>query len=470
MAKLNGLFEKYLSNIEPPSKAKEYAQEAHTRIRKHLETDPKFKDSVLDTFLYGSYKRQTSVGDIKDVDIIVLTNFDTSVKPEDALRLLKSSLNRFYKDTENLEYQTRSIKVVDPLPEINSTLTLDVIPAIPLGGEDDPVLVPDREKKAWIKSHPKGHLARTSQLNSFYHSKERYVPLVKIVKAWWKYQSKIKQPTNKKPRPKGFWLECLTSENFDHSKKQWADHFITVLGNISNKYPVNSEVPRLNDPGMLGEKIATGMNKEEFNFFLQTVNESLELGIKAINEEDEYRSSEMWKLIFGQNFPLAAKQEEYSIVSRASMSLIQLQDYSHKQELSDVGIETVTSPYQVSIEAELYFGTHSSKEMNRTYKGDVKSSSEIPPHHWIKYTATGPNLYENNIFWQVVNTGAHALKEGGLRGQIFPGNTERWEQSLYTGMHWVECFVVDHNGTCIGRSGPFYVIFRNPSFPYHILE
>lgn len=76
------------------------------------------------------------------------------------------------------------------------------------------------------------------------------------------------------------------------------------------------------------------------------------------------------------------------------------------------------------------------------------------------------------IYWQVVNTGAHAESESGLRGKEFfssraiDGKTPSsqahvtWEKSSYTGKHWIECFVVKQ-GELWAKSGPFYVNILN---------
>src|SRR5687768_11643135 len=158
MTKLNALFDKFLQNIEPDEKMVGHAHSAHDPVRTFLEDDEDFGQYVEDTFLYGSYKRHTSVGDIKDVDIVVLTNFDTESEdytPQKVLRKLKSALARYYKDPENPEYQRRSIRVNDPLPDDKEVeMTLDIIPAVPTGGENDPLLVPDKDVKKWILSHP----------------------------------------------------------------------------------------------------------------------------------------------------------------------------------------------------------------------------------------------------------------------------------------------------------------------------
>ncbi len=63
------------------------------------------------------------------------------------------------------------------------------------------------------------------------------------------------------------------------------------------------------------------------------------------------------------------------------------------------------------------------------------------------------------VFWQVVNTGDEAQRAGQLRGDFYDSNRagrSRTEATKYTGMHWVECFVVKDN-VCVARSGEFVV-------------
>lgn len=63
------------------------------------------------------------------------------------------------------------------------------------------------------------------------------------------------------------------------------------------------------------------------------------------------------------------------------------------------------------------------------------------------------------VHWQVVNTGEEAVRAGQLRGNFYEsGRTgrSRTEGTKYTGMHWVECFIVKDN-VCVARSGEFVV-------------
>ncbi len=61
------------------------------------------------------------------------------------------------------------------------------------------------------------------------------------------------------------------------------------------------------------------------------------------------------------------------------------------------------------------------------------------------------------IYWQVVNTGEEAMRRGDPRGGFVKDTSlRRNESTLYTGMHWIECFVVK-DGICVARSGEFVV-------------
>jgi hypothetical protein len=66
------------------------------------------------------------------------------------------------------------------------------------------------------------------------------------------------------------------------------------------------------------------------------------------------------------------------------------------------------------------------------------------------------------VYWQVVNTGKEAEDARQLRGEIVLSKTAgvgglmQKESTSYTGIHWVECFIVKNN-VCVARSGEFVV-------------
>src|SRR6266436_1763639 len=211
MMTMTSSFDDFRKAIEPKDQIKKIARAADDPVREHLEAHESFAARHVSTFLYGSYKRNTAEGDIKDVDIVVVTNFTTHDDPVEVLEELKDSLAELYEEPD-LADQRRSIRVDQPLPEIpGCKLTLDVIPAIYQGTSDEPLWVPDREKEQWVLSHPRGHLQHTSNLNARSFQGRTFVPLVKMMKWWWQYQFEWRHTGTAahKRKPKGFWIETM---------------------------------------------------------------------------------------------------------------------------------------------------------------------------------------------------------------------------------------------------------------------
>lgn len=103
---------------------------------------------------------------------------------------------------------------------------------------------------------------------------------------------------------------------------------------------------------------------------------------------------------------------------------------------------------------------------DRNKSKSITTQTVVPKNCEIFFTATTnvPKPYE--VYWQVVNTGEEAKNAFmGLRGGIFQAQTlgrgglVQKEHSGYTGLHWIECFIVK-NGFCVARSSEFFVNIR----------
>jgi hypothetical protein len=113
------------------------------------------------------------------------------------------------------------------------------------------------------------------------------------------------------------------------------------------------------------------------------------------------------------------------------------------------------------------FGVEVSKTIYRKKNGKRMWSigeGSIPRKVWIKFKAFTKAPEPHKIEWQIVNTGADAINAGQPRGE-FQSSEEcepnaRWESTAYRGTHWVEAFVINSNGVCIGRSGQVMVKVR----------
>ncbi|SPD72605.1 conserved hypothetical protein [uncultured Desulfobacterium sp.] len=88
-------------------------------------------------------------------------------------------------------------------------------------------------------------------------------------------------------------------------------------------------------------------------------------------------------------------------------------------------------------------------------------SQPLSKHSSLRFEAKTNTPWPYKVFWQVVNTDEEARAANSLRGGYYDGLIEkggrvRNERTLYSGMHWVECFIVK-NGVCVARSGEFVV-------------
>jgi len=325
MQKMSPYFEKLRKAIEPDPERKKEAQKADDPVREHLETVECFADRHVTTFLYGSYMRSTAVGDIKDVDIVVVTNYTINDDPVEVLDELKGALAELY-DEPDLADQRRSIRIDRPLPDVpDSELTLDVIPAIYQDEDepDGPLWVPDRDKERWIPSHPKGHIQRASDLNAESHQERAFVRLTKMIKWWWKYQFEKCKPdlAGHERKPKGFWIEVMVGEYADLSMESYPEMIVAFLENAFEAFKgfrTTGIMPQLPDPGLRDyfdpdyRHIKTSMDDGEFEFFLDVLEESLGWAREALNAKSEHEASKSWQKFFGDAFPLAPEERSTS--------------------------------------------------------------------------------------------------------------------------------------------------------------
>lgn len=89
------------------------------------------------------------------------------------------------------------------------------------------------------------------------------------------------------------------------------------------------------------------------------------------------------------------------------------------------------------------------------------NSIPLSKYRSLRFEAKTNILRPYRVYWQVVNTGYEAHLANCPRGEFYDGDFEkggrvREESTLYTGIHWVECFIVK-DGICVARSGEFVV-------------
>ena len=300
-------FEEFLRDIEPSRTTKSNASSAHWELRNFLKNDEDFKDYYQESFLSGSYKRETAIRpqveegqtERPDVDIIVVTNHTINDDPKDVVDLLFKTLRKKY---PIIRRQARSVGI-----ESNKA-DMDVVPVIPCGTM---YLIPDRKEEEWLLTNPPGHTNWTTQMNIL--AGGRFKPLVKLMK-WWRREN----PTRAK-KPKGFVIECITAECMNYSETYYGELFVQTLENIVNRYEfyvLLNTVPNIPDPGGTGNFVTNGITPDAFAGFYNKAKAHAELGRKVLNETDVEKATELWKKIFGDRFPKTEASRSESLLER----------------------------------------------------------------------------------------------------------------------------------------------------------
>lgn len=303
----------FLKDIEPSPTTKSDASSAHTSLRKFLRDHEDFKKVHIDTFLSGSYKRDTAIrpriidGKLTkpDIDIIVVTNHSLNDSPKDVINLLRDTLSDAdygFVDPPN----TRSVGIYTDKVE------MDVVPIIAPWGMDSTLYIPDRKLEKWLVTNPPRHTSWTTQVNDA--SGGTFKPLVKLFK-WWRRENRTISK-----RPKGFVIECMVAENMKYGEDSYENLFLDTLENIVNKYAINiilGTVPHISDPGVPGNSVTNGMTFDAFKGFYNKAKDHLEIGRGAQQEENPEEELKLWRKIFGERFPAAQNNTANSLLSSA---------------------------------------------------------------------------------------------------------------------------------------------------------
>ena len=262
--------------------------------------------------------------------------------------------------------------------------------------------------------------------------------------------------------PGGLVISVLVDEcyrpDYDRDDGALYDTMVAILDRLRRDIEVWS-------PVSIAELLT---NKEEYKKQVERFRDKLDSAITKLEplfEDDctKQEAMEAWDCVF--NHPFWAEEEEN-----------ETEDHSDANEraLSNTVKPTLGridhhQPIPWTFDKQCWVRLRASLYLNKTVKlGERKSDGRIiRSGRDILFKVHTKARYPYQVFWQVVNTGQHAESVGGGRGNVFEAYnsnlSEHWEKSLYTGKHWIECFIVK-DGICIARSDRFYVNIYNSNF------
>lgn len=249
--------------------------------------------SVNDTFLTGSYSRNTMIAPLSDADVDIFAVLDVKYYyhyngqndgQAGLLDLVKRTLKKTYTRTPDISRNGQAVTIRF------EDFKVDVVPAFYRQGGG--YLIPNSISQSWISTDPKKHVDIMSSSNSVHNGD--MVPLVKMIKGWNRNIGDFFM---------SFHLEVLALSilnnvrisNFPSGVRFYFD---------KGKDLISKQNP---DPAGFGGDIGAYLNsREKIDDAVSKFQLAYERAIKA--EECDNRgytrdAFEMWKKVFGDCFP-----------------------------------------------------------------------------------------------------------------------------------------------------------------------
>ncbi|WP_420429602.1 SMODS domain-containing nucleotidyltransferase [Kordiimonas sp.] len=488
-----------------PSKY-DLAKERYRAIADHLnERESEVAKFSPHIYPQGSFRIQTTISnsdekDEFDIDLILEMKIDTNNDPHVVLDSIHRSLNRGrYKG--KVEKKRRCVQVQ------YSDMHLDVTPAVLLakGLPSRPCQIFDchPEREDHVQAAPEGfalwfdervlpsqvlearHLAAKASVDPVPDQKqldEKPPKLValQLIKRWRDMQdSRRKGNIEKIP---SILLSKLSADYLDEEDRSlysvlshMTNHLIRImshdLGIVLNP---SYEPDELTDrwPGERRASAAVPSNQEYFLEDLKLLKANLEemAGASAKRHRElmanmfgERSSSSGTALYEGSNF---ARQQGFS----SDKALIERLVTGGHAFLKSLSLQTSYEkhpqwPMMPNCFVQVTATIH--PEKHGPLLRQIENGGAVGIEEHICFRAVGRPVRPNGpsfpvgstIHWRVTNTGKMAAKKRQLRGD-FSNETGKslWEHAAYEGVHWVQAFVVDARGNCIGKSERFCIV------------
>jgi len=228
-------FEKFRSKIEPTEQEKSSISSSHTKIRGILSNSDVI--NIVDSFLTGSYARQTMIRPLKDVDFFVQIHYGNH-KNETSGQLLRKILIVLRK-----AYPLTPISIASPCVTIKfSYCDFEIVPAIGFSDNEELYKIPDNAGTGWQETYPKIPDKWITQENK--KAEGLFIPTIKILKKW--------RDTHCRSL-RSFHLEMLARIAFDHYKiNNYAEGVLAFFERANYLFGLYKTAPFIQEPGRNG--------------------------------------------------------------------------------------------------------------------------------------------------------------------------------------------------------------------------
>ena len=229
-----------------------------------------------------------------------------------------------------------------------------------------------------------------------------------------------------------------------------------LVGRLNDYLKDNAHMPVVCNPVDDNENFNRHWDQAKYENFRNQIGRYTDWINDAFDEENQAESIKKWQKIFGDDFGR-------EIITNSVKKDIAVENISNDIPIPVHAEEPkwpISGPNNLPLKVTVHDERRGSAIELAVMQREVVGAS-IAKNLKVRMEYLGGIAATHKLYWQIVNRGHDALRNNCGRGEIFPDTRVRWEETLYEGTHWIECFLVDKKKKiCTGRSGRYFVKIR----------
>jgi len=252
-------------------------------VRKALEDAEPHR---FDTFLQGSYRNETAIADINDVDIVAL--YDPWRSPATDADWNKL-FNRIAAILRSSWRASGRVKINDKCVTLSGTLKADIVPAISRTtySSTDPILIYSRRARKERPNYPRTHY--DNGVTKQYDTNGNFKATVRLFKRWARQYPNLTAPS--------FYIECAVHSVADSKFDNYLPLAFAAVALELVSYSRHKLIYSVaGDKGIL---VPSEWHPDDFAAFQTKLLTDARLVVNAMNATTSTEADRLWKLAFG---------------------------------------------------------------------------------------------------------------------------------------------------------------------------
>ena len=417
-------FSEFLENIKVDNS--ETISNRYHEITKKLNKTFRETDSETDNCLrVGSYGRYTGIKGISDLDMLYImpsSKWDEyKNNPDKLLKDVKAALKERYPNT----------KVKDDRLVVDVFFTdfkFEVQPVFEeQDGDETNYKFPDTKHDSYRITKPRQEQAEMTSFRREHGDTHRL--LCKMMRSW---KNNVGQATG------GLLIDTLTHRFLsDHSEYDHAG--TSVFDELCRDfYEYLKDEPKQDHYQALG----SGQDVKVKKPFQAKAKKAYNKAVDAIAETDETKRNDLWREIFGRQFP------------KATTAVAESREFSSSVNYTDPE-QFIEDLYPVDIRYNVNLDCLVKRDGFRgvLLSHILSTGQSVPRGCSLDFMPTTGVPEPFDVKWKVRNEGDEAKRRNCLRGEIIAPNRmggARHENADFQGPHYVECYIVK-DGIVVAR-------------------